>query len=326
MSNTGSVLKFLFNSHSQASGEEMGRMLGCSRAAVGKIIDTLRQQGFVINAKTRTGYQLISEPAQLIPARVEARLKEGALGIPHMHFRQIDSTNLEARRRAEDGLPHGACLSTDHQTAGRGRFNRRWVTPEATGLLFSLFLRPSMHLSNVFSLTSMMAVAICAAIENLGGPRAAIKWPNDIYLEGLKLAGILTEFTSCAESIEYVIVGVGLNTNIRKRELDELNAPANSLLAATGRTWDRAILLAEILNQASKLYNDLAHGGRNQVTSMYNERFWLEGKTVEIKEGELVLRGKALGIAPDGALNLELPDGDITQIRNGDVTVLSINN
>jgi len=321
----GKVLRFLLDSRSQTSGEEMGRMLGCTRAAVGKIIDTLRQQGFVINAKTKTGYQLISEPAELIPARVEARLTEGGLGAPHMHFRHIDSTNLEARRRAEEGLPHGACLSTDHQTAGRGRFNRRWVTPEAAGLLFSLFLRPSMHLSDVFSLTSMMAVAICVAIENLGGPRASIKWPNDIYLEGLKLAGILTEFTSCAESIEYVIVGVGLNTNLQKQELDKLDAPANSLLAATGRRWDRAILLAEILNQASILYYDLAHGNRTRITSMYNERFWLEGKTVEIQEGDLVLKGKALGIAPDGALNLELPDGVITQIRNGDVTVLSIN-
>ncbi len=303
----------------------MGRIIGCTRAAVGKTIEALRKQGFVIEARTRSGYQLISEPQELLPARVEARLPETSLGIPHTHFKEIDSTNLEARRRAENGLPHGACLSTDHQTAGRGRFNRRWVAPKGSGLLFSIFLKPSMVLSDVFSLTNLMAVSICVAVENLGVPDATIKWPNDIYLEGCKLAGILTEFTSCAESLEYVVVGVGLNVNLDRKTLDALNAPANSLLAATGRTWDRAILLAEIMRQASRLYQELTDGNKDEITRIYNGRFWLKGKLIEIKEAQDVLRGRALGVAADGALILELPDGKTTQVRNGDVTVLSIN-
>jgi BirA family biotin operon repressor/biotin-[acetyl-CoA-carboxylase] ligase len=322
-STAGRVLSILLRSGSPVSGEEMGERLGCTRAAVGKAVEALRAQGFVIEARTKTGYQLLSEPSELLPVRVEARLAEGGLGLPFILFHEIDSTNLEARRRAEQGLPHGACLCAEIQTAGRGRLQRRWTAPRGSSLLFSLFLKPQMGLSEVFTLTNLMAVAVCEAVEGLGGPRCDLKWPNDVYLEGKKLAGILTEFTSCADRLEYVAVGTGINVNMTREDLSAIDAPAHSLLAATGRHWDRALLLTEIMNRATFLYKALCAGQKEDLTCRYNQRFWLAGKEVRVKEGEEVLTGRADGVASDGALVLVTHSGKRCLIRNGDVTVLA---
>lgn len=322
-SKAGRVLAILLGSGRPVSGEEMGNRLGCTRAAVGKTVEALRGQGFVIEARTKTGYQLISEPPELLPVRVEARLAEGSLGLPFTLFEEIDSTNLEARRRAEQGLPHGACLCAEIQSAGRGRLQRRWTAPKGSSLLFSLFLKPQMGLSEVFTLTNLMAVAVCEAVEGLGGPRCDLKWPNDVYLDGKKLAGILTEFTSCADRLEYVTVGTGINVNMTGEDISAIGAPAISLLAATGRHWDRAVLLAEIMKQASSLYRGLCRGQKEDLTGRYNERFWLAGKAIRVKEGDEVITGRAEGVASDGALMLVTNSGDRCLIRNGDVTVLA---
>jgi BirA family biotin operon repressor/biotin-[acetyl-CoA-carboxylase] ligase len=324
ISRPGKILGLLLKSRSGVSEGEICGFADCSQAETEKALDELRAQGFVIEASNNDGYILVSEPRWVLPARIEARLSQGSLGIPYIYFTEIDSTNLEARKRAEQGLPHGACISAEIQTAGRGRLNRRWEAPSGTSLMFSILFRPSLDLSEVFSITNLMAVSVCTAVEEMGGPSLAIKWPNDIYLEGRKVAGILTEFTSCSEHIQYVVVGVGLNVNINKAQLERIDARATSLLAATGLPWDRAVLFAEIMNHASSLYKGLIQGDRSSLARSYNDRFWLAGKQVEVKDSHEIVKGIAVGVAADGALLLELPQGGTKIIRNGDVTVLSI--
>jgi BirA family biotin operon repressor/biotin-[acetyl-CoA-carboxylase] ligase len=302
----------------------MGALLGCSRAAVGKAVEGLRALGFVIEARSNAGYQLLSQPPAPLPPRLEALLPTGSLGLPLLHFAEIDSTNLEARRRAEAGAAHGACLVAEYQSAGRGRLDRRWSAPAGSCLLFSLLLRPRLGLSEVFSLTNLMAVALCRAVEELCGLHPAIKWPNDVFLDGRKLAGILTEFTCRAERLDHVVVGVGLNVNLSAEQLAQLPAPAASLLAASGQEWDRALLLAAILREASRLYTQLLAGGREELTAEYNRRCWLQGRRVEVRQGDQVLAGLVLGVASDGALILEPEPGQTILIRHGDVHVLSI--
>ncbi len=324
LSRAGQVLRLLLEAPAPRSGQEMGQLLGCSRAAVGKAVEALRAQGFVIEARSNAGYHLVSQPEAPLPARLEALLPAGSLGLPLLHFMEIDSTNLEARRRAEAGAPHGACLVAEYQSAGRGRLDRRWTAPAGSCLLFSLLLRPELGLTEVFSLTNLMAVALCRAIEGRCGLKPAIKWPNDVFLDGVKLAGILTEFTCRAERLDHVVVGVGLNINLSLQELSQLPAPAASLLAASGQTWDRAPLLAAILQEASALYDLLLAGGREELTAEYNRRCWLQGRRVEVQQGDQVLAGRVLGVAGDGALILEQGPGQRCLIRHGDVHVLSI--
>lgn len=320
----GRVLGLLLAGPGPVSGQDMGNQLGVSRAAVGKAVEALRGQGFVIEARSRAGYSLAAEPDRMLPARIEARLAEPGLGLPLYHFDQIDSTNLEARRRAEAGAPHGACLVAEAQSAGRGRLDRRWSAPAGAALLFSLLLRPRLGLDEVFGLTNLAGLAVCRALEGLCGLTPAIKWPNDVYLDGRKLAGILTELTARAERLDYVVVGVGLNVNLTPADLAALPAPANSLLAATGRAWDRAEVLSAILRQCRALYAQMMAGERAELTAQYNQRSWLSGRRVQVRDGEIIRIGVARGVAGDGALLLEESPGALSRIRHGDVSVLSV--
>lgn len=321
----GRVLGLLLAGGGRASGQEMGQRLGVSRAAVGKAVESLRGQGFIITARPRAGYRLEAEPELPLPARLEARLPAGCLGLPLLHYPDIDSTNLQARRLAESGAPHGACLVAERQSAGRGRLDRRWEAPAGACLLFSLLLRPAaLALGEVFGLTNLAALAVCEAIEQTCTLAPAIKWPNDVFLEGRKLAGILTEFTARAERLDYVVVGVGLNVNLGPNQLAQLPAPANSLLAASGRSWDRALVLAAILRKADALYAQLMSGGREALSQEYNRRSWLTGRQVTVRDGDQVRQGLARGVAPDGALLLEESPGQISTIRHGDVSLLAI--
>ncbi|CAO0822961.1 Bifunctional ligase/repressor BirA [Desulfarculales bacterium] len=324
ISRVGQVLRLLLEAQRPRSGQEMSELLGCSRAAVCKAMEALRAQGFVIEVRSNAGYQLLSQPEAPLPVRLEALLPAGGLGLPLLHFCEIDSTNLEARRRAEAGAPHGACLVAEYQSAGRGRLNRRWSAPAGSCLLFSLLLRPELGLSEVFGLTNLMAVALCRAIEGRCGLKPAIKWPNDVFLDDVKLAGILTEFTCRAERLGHVVVGVGLNVNLNADQLAQLPAPAASLMVASGQKWDRAPLLAAILDQGSLLYAQLLAGWREELTAEYNRRCWLQGRRVKVQQGEQLLAGRVLGVAADGALILEQVLGQTTLIRHGDVNVLSI--
>jgi len=320
-STAGQVLGLLLQGNGERSGQDMAQRLGISRAAVAKIISSLRTQGLEIEAAPRRGYRLVSEPPLLLPAMVEARLKPGSLGLPLVHFPEIDSTNLEARRRAEAGAPHGTCLVAEHQSAGRGRLDRRWQAPKGSALLFSIILRPVLGLRRVFALNNLISLAVCRALEKHGGVEAAIKWPNDVYLEGKKLAGVLTEFTSRAEAVEYAVVGVGLNVNQEMDWLAGLDQPAMSLMAATGHAWNRATLLAQILEEMTALHDHFMAGGGDELAQEYAQRSLILGLEVTVREGQAVRRGKAVGFAPEGALLLE-EDGKINPIHHGDVSLL----
>jgi BirA family biotin operon repressor/biotin-[acetyl-CoA-carboxylase] ligase len=190
-------------------------------------------------------------------------------------------------------------------------------------LLFSLLLRPALALGEVFSLTNLAAVAVCRAVEGMSDLKPQIKWPNDVYLDGRKLAGILTEFTCRAERLDHVVVGVGLNVNPTAAQLAKVPAPAASLRAASGRVWDRALLMAAILGQADSLYRALLAGERDELTAAYNARSWLQDRQVQVRDGEKVRVGIARGVAADGALLLE-EKGQVVTIHHGDVSVLGV--
>jgi BirA family biotin operon repressor/biotin-[acetyl-CoA-carboxylase] ligase len=316
------VLRVLLNAQGPSSGEAIGQRLGCSRAAVGKAVKTLREQGFEIEARTRLGYVLQKEPPALLPARMEARLSPGGLGLPYYHFKELDSSNLEARRRAEGGAPHGACICADFQSAGRGRLDRRWLAPPGACLLFSLILRPTLGLHMVFGLTNLMALAVCRAVESLCGLEPRIKWPNDVYLNGAKLCGILTEFTARAEKVEFVVVGPGINVNLSAGQLADMPAPAASLMEASGKSWDRALILAGILKELDHLYPMFMGPDPASLSGEYARRSMTIGQRIAVRDGEVVKKGRALGVEPDGALRLETAPGQVSLIRHGDVSVI----
>ncbi|MCF8033536.1 MAG: biotin--[acetyl-CoA-carboxylase] ligase [Desulfarculaceae bacterium] len=321
-SRAGQVLRLLLQAGGERSGQEMAERLGCTRSAVAKAVSALRDQGLKIEAAPRRGYRLHGEPPLVLPAMVEARLKDGSLGLPLYYFPEIDSTNLEARRRAENGAPHGACLVAEHQSAGRGRLDRRWQSPKGSALLFSLILRPELGLGRIFALNNLVSLALCRALERHGGLAPTIKWPNDLYLEGRKLAGVLTEFTSRAESVDHAVVGVGLNVNQEPAWLAGLDQPGISLRAATGHAWHRAELLAWVLDELSGLYGQFVDGESEDLAQEYAQRSLILGMEVTVREGQNMRQGRATGFAPSGALLLE-EDGVVSPVHHGDVSLLA---
>lgn len=242
-----------------------------------------------------------------------------SLGRPFFFCPSLDSTNTELKKRAQDGAPHGACIAADFQSAGRGRLQRSWQAGAGSSLLFSVLLRPPAKLNRMFAFSALASLSVCHALEN-HGLKPQIKWPNDIYLHDVKLSGMLSEASG---DPLFLIIGIGININQNKDELRQLDQPAISLKAATGREWNRPRLLAEILGHLDRLYNEWQHGGDMWLPA-YCARSWLLNKQVVVESGERKLKGKAVAINPDGSLVLKRGEETIN-INYGDVSILAVN-
>lgn len=214
------------------------------------------------------------------------------LGTPRLHLRTVDSTNARAQRLASAGAPHGALVTADGQTAGHGRQGRAWVTPAGRALACSLVLRDPPRL---LPMLAALAVADVAERFDRDGRAPAIKWPNDVLLDGRKLAGILAEGRP---QEGWVVLGVGLNVAVSDDDLPpELRALATSLGRAPADVED---VLAALLDR-------LAHwlaAPPAEAMDAYRERDALAGREIAWNGG----RGTALGVADDGRLRVR-PDG-----------------
>ena len=182
----------------------------------------------------------------LAPESVLPRLR-GRFGRPYAYFETTPSTQL----LLEPEAPEGALVVADEQTAGRGRLGRRWLAPAETSLLCSLQLTPSVSPERLPELTSVAARACAETIRSASGLEAELKFPNDVLVDGRKVAGILAEAREGR-----VVLGVGINVNVARDDLPtEVDRPATSLLVETGRELDRAELLADLLARLETAYD-----------------------------------------------------------------------
>ncbi len=252
---------------------------------------------------------------ELSPTVIATGLGTRWLGSRIVYFECTGSTNDEARRLALAGAPEGTLVLAEEQTAGRGRLQRRWLAPRGEALLFSLIFYPDLGPRYAYQLTMISSLACVHAVQAETGLRPEIKWPNDLLLDGKKLAGILSEMGQAGERL-YVIVGIGLNVNMDPATWPEISQ-ATSLRQALGRPVARLPLLQEILRRIEAGYDDLRAGH-----SPYEE--WAAslatlGRRVRVTTAEGVFEGLATGVEHDGALRLALPDGSSVRILVGDV-------
>ncbi|MGB9724619.1 MAG: biotin--[acetyl-CoA-carboxylase] ligase, partial [Chloroflexia bacterium] len=176
-----------------------------------------------------------AEVDPLMPERVEAVLDTRYLGRRVLYFPVLDTTMEVARKEARAGAPEGLLVLAEEQRAGRGRYSRRWEAPYGSSILASLLLRPAfLPPERAFLLTALAALAIAEAVEGISGLPCALKWPNDVLLEGRKVCGILVELEGTAAGLEWAVVGWGLNVNVDFRNSD-LAGRAVSLAEAAGR-------------------------------------------------------------------------------------------
>lgn len=234
-----------------------------------------------------------------------------------IRLEETGSTNDDARQLAMEGAPAGTVVAAETQSAGRGRRGSQWVSPPGRNLMCSVILRPAFALEHWPRLTHATAIAIAEALEDCG-LKPQIKWPNDIYLSGRKVCGILLETAGNAQGM-FVVIGFGLNVNLRAEEFpDELAATATSLFIETERIWDRDELLRSILAHLLARV-ELVETNFTHLLAMAEARSFLRGHRVSLRINDTEERGLVHGLSPNGGLLFEGPDGQVREILTADV-------
>lgn len=246
-------------------------------------------------------------------------LKTRVVGSRLFVFDSIDSTSVCARTLAEAGTGDGAVVFADHQTSGRGRLGRLWVSDPGTNLLFSVLLRPPLRRDQSAFLTFYAAASVAKALETVTGRSTECKWPNDVLLNGKKCCGILLENSFAQDRLDFSIIGIGLNVNQREFD-DELSLRATSLVRELNVEFDRKQLLQRILEEMDQFYPEVKEGHFNRVMKFWNDRCSMFGKNVKISQSGKQISGTAVGLSADGGLVLKTTHGETT-FYAGDVTV-----
>lgn len=239
-----------------------------------------------------------------------------------IRFESLGSTNTEAASWAMQGADEGLCIVADEQTAGRGRLERRWVSPKGAGLYCSIVLRPHIAQRSLPLITLMASLAVRDALLATCTLNTDIKWPNDVLAEGRKLCGILAEVIETTVG-RAVVVGIGINLS-QESFPAELSESATSVEGVTGDKPDRDALLDALLGAVADHYGVLqGKGGEAATVQRWCESStFAEGKKVRIENGAERLEGITRGLELDGALRVETEDGKVHQVRAGDVTAL----
>ena len=360
MSTKTVILTALKNASSFVSGEELASVCEVSRAAVWKAIRALESEGWKIEAVQNRGYRLVAKPDFIDRNRIVEDLHELGADVQNVYaFQTIDSTNSEAKRRAAEVNSfrnaigeltaqgrslHRTVFVADSQTAGRGRMGRAFVSPAGRGVYVTLLYAPKGGVKNPALLTAAAAVAVCRAIKKLYGLETQIKWVNDIFYNGKKVCGILTEGIANFESgiIEAAIVGLGINIQggadlpkvagaLMADEADEASkgsASSRSFL----QTPSRNDLIAHVINEILQIYD--AEETENVQISMqmiqeYQERSLLIGREVQVNptaglEGK-PYKAKVLSIDSEARLVVQCEDGTEKRLHSGEVSLHSEN-
>jgi len=252
---------------------------------------------------------------------IRDRLNQSLFGTNIIFHKSLNSTNILAKELATKGSPEGTIVLTEEQTRGMGRMGRRWLSPGYVNLLFSILLYPNIKPDQIFVLTMTLALATIEAIKERSGLIPLIKWPNDLYVDRRKLAGILAEFSLSHGRIEYVILGLGLNVNWNPNHEADVTNPATSILQETDLKLSRNDLLVGILRQFEDYYRDVLAGKIDDFYRRWNELSLIMGQEVEIRSAKEKIRGTAIRIDKKGALVIKDHHDKEQKIISGDVSV-----
>ena len=223
-----------------------------------------------------------------------------------------------------ENLSEGAVVIADHQTRGRGRQGRSWHSEPATGLYLSTLLKPNLPPEKLACLTLMAGVAAVSAIHQQTSAPAKLKWPNDILLNGKKLAGILCECIAKSGNTPAVIVGIGINLNHTSFP-ESIKDTATSLKLETGKNVDRADLILSLLQNLDSEYKEFLQGKRENLIHKWTEQSDMFGKTVTVYQKGKNQTGTALGLNPQGKLILQTPEGEQQLLDSGELLAVGTN-
>ena len=293
------------------SGTKLAEEIGTTRSEVWRLVEQLRTLGVDIAGHPASGYQLAAVPDLLLPELLEPLVRGTIFGEHLHHYYRAGSTNTLALDAAAAGAPEGSLFFAEQQTAGRGRGRNQWHSPKSKGIYCSVVLRPSLPPADVLSLTLATGLAVQAAIQEIDSRVVPdLKWPNDLLIGGKKVCGILTEMSSEATSVRYIVAGIGLNVNHTEFPPD-LERIATSLRIVTGREWSRIEICAAMLKSLEREYKKLVSHADSRADIL--ERFEqgscsICGREVWIEEHPQ-LTGITEGLDDRGFLRLRTRDG-----------------
>jgi BirA family biotin operon repressor/biotin-[acetyl-CoA-carboxylase] ligase len=257
----------------------------------------------------------------------EAQIQEGLnttwVGRKILSFGIVKSTNEYAFRLAEDGASEGTVVVADEQSAGRGRFGRRWHSPPGLGLWFSIILRPTLFPWETPMVTMVAALATAHAIHKATDLTASLKWPNDVLIGQRKVCGILTELNAEIDSVNFVVVGIGLNVNQREWDFpQDIRERATSLCLEKNRRLSRINMLQHLLHEFELAYDRMIHCGFSDLRDEIKSLSCLLERTVAVRLKNRIYKGRVVDIDEQGGLVLRVGKDRIEHIISGEVQLI----
>jgi BirA family biotin operon repressor/biotin-[acetyl-CoA-carboxylase] ligase len=240
------------------------------------------------------------------------------------YWDEADSTNAVLVRLSKEGAVEGTVVIADAQTQGRGRIGKPWFSPPGVNLHLSVLLKPPIPLNEARLLTLIGSLAVADAVE-AHGVKVQVKWPNDVLVNDKKIAGVLAEVQTHDGRVEQMILGIGANLNIDRPSMDQLLGDAalgaTSLREVLGRTVDRNAFAARLLESLEQRYFDFRAHGKRPLLKEWRSRSFL-GRRVTVREENMHVEGVAMDLDEEGCLLVNLDDGSIVRVREGEVRPL----
>lgn len=318
------VLYFLKSHNTEyLSGQDLSDVLKISRVAVWKHIKKIKELGYKIETKQKLGYRLESDSEKLLPWEITEGLKTKFIGKQAYYFDSIDSTQNQALTMTFDRENNGAVIVAEKQTSGKGRSGRKWESPKG-GIWLSVILHPKfdIEIATLFPLAS--ALALSYSIENTLKIKTELKWPNDITIQGKKVAGMLVDASLESNKIESLVLGVGINFNVDVKQIERsLKGTPNfygvTSLSEHGKIGTPVNLVLSFLTELERIYFTLSVGETKEIIREWTKRSSTIGKEIEIKTNKETIKGKAIEIDDDGALIIS-ENSKNRRVIAGDVT------
>lgn len=305
------------------SGQDISNRLKITRTAVWKHIEGLRKSGYVIESTPSKGYRLVEIPDRLSPDEIRPGLKTRTIGKELLFFNEVNSTNDVAMEGGAKGLTEGLIVLSEGQSHGKGRMGRTWVSPKNVNIYVSILLRPDISPQYAPVMTMMSAISTARAITDVTGLETQIKWPNDILIEGKKVSGILTEMNAEQERINYVVLGIGINVNMKRPDFPEdLRMPATSLMECSGKKVDRLSLLCTLINTLERDYDELRNSGVMSIFNQWRSRCNILNRRIRVCLTGGEITGVAEDFTPEGGLVIRLDGREKRVIYAGDVEII----
>lgn len=307
------------------SGAKLAEELSVSRNAVWKAIKALEEDGYSITAVTNKGYCLSNNTDILSSQSISKYLTKETKNLRIESYKSVSSTNTVLKSFAEQGEPEGKVIIAEEQTSGRGRMNRNFYSPAKSGIYMSILLRPTLTAQESLFITTSAAVAVAEAIELVAGCEAKIKWVNDIFCNGRKVCGILTEGSLDLENgkLKYAVLGIGVNVLKPNGDFpEELKNVATAVYDEKLYSADeRSRLTAEILNRFWKYYETIE---QRTFLEEYKKRSFIIGKEINVISGDIIKKAIALDIDDQCRLIVKFEDGTISPLSSGEVSIKHI--